>query len=713
MRSAIDKSAKTHGQKTLSMDRDVRELLSDISLNLLAQGAGMLANHFVQAAGEALGADMLFLSRIKSKNHPVETYSFYDLDGALDHYNYDLAGTPCETVFDTGCPLAICKKVAACFPADTDLVELGLHSYAGVPLFDEEGVCVGLIVALWKNERDSLDRELKALTHFAPAVATSMLQLETEARTDLALAGSTSGLWHVDFEADMEYLSASARRIMGLSSLHAKAKRGTGFSAVFSEDYHVLEEAFRKYLRGEQPFDVSLRVQTDDGSLRWLRMTGKSQRNAKGRVIAMAGDVMDISELVEARHNAEAASQAKSEFLATVSHEIRTPMNGVLGMAGALVDSDIPLESKRQAQVIKKSGEAMMVILNDLLDLSKIEVGKLELEDRAFDPVEMLNEVAMLWRTTIENKNITFNIETVGDLPALVRGDDARLRQVISNLLSNALKFTPAGGITIRLEAKQDADTPQLRFSVTDTGIGIEKAQQEKLFSAFGQANSSISRRFGGTGLGLSISEKIVKLMDGEFTVTSEPGKGSTFSFTITAAPIGRDIVGNDAPAILPAPTKTELKKKLVEAAVQNWQSILIVDDIKINRTVLKALLGSSSAELAEAENGEQAVELANAQKFDLILMDVQMPVLDGIIATRMIRDGDGASRDVPIIALTANAMPGDRQQYLDAGMNGYVSKPIDPKSLFKALLEVDKPAKNPETGISETDSGTSRVEAI
>lgn len=662
----------------LPEDKATHALLSDISLGIIALGAGNFTDNFAIAAGETIGADMLFISRIKSKEAPVETYALYDRSGQTTHYSYPLKGTPCEIVYNEQRPYEVNEEVVACFPEDQDLSDLGLSAYAGVPLIDENKECIGLIAAMWKTPQDNLSLKTKALEYFAPLLTVNMVQLEAKARNELAVAGAASGAWYTDFEEDVEYFSQAARRIIGHPDMAEKASRNTALNTLEPGDRRTIAAAFEAYRRGDSPYDVNFRVYPPHGDPRWLRMTGKAKYNANGHMTAMAGDITDISELVDAKRAAEAASIAKSDFLATMSHEIRTPMNGVLSMAGILSKADIPEGNKRQAEVIRKSGEAMMVILNDVLDLSKIEAGKLELEERAFSPRELIEDVTMLWQDTIEQKGISFSIEIKDPVPEIVIGDETRLRQVLTNLISNALKFTQEGSITMVLEATSTTSSPALKFSVSDTGIGITKAQQLRLFEAFNQANSSIARRFGGTGLGLAISDKIVRLMGGKFKITSKPGRGSTFSFTVTVLP---------AEQTAPAKTPSSLPKTdNTPTPAQPKRTILIAEDNEINQSVLKAFLSRLPVTLTFVDNGAKAVEHAQAQAFDVILMDVQMPILDGVGATKKIRAGDGPCRQTPIIALTANAMPGDRQRYLDLGMTGYVSKPIDPAALYEAI---------------------------
>jgi PAS domain S-box-containing protein len=679
----ISNSQHVSDLEQLPEEESMHDLLASISLGILSLGGGNFIQNFANTAGKAIDADLLLVSRVKSKAVPVETYALYDKTQKMKQYSYPIIGTPCEQVVDNLRSFTVQDNVATCFPEDRDLETLGLHSYIGTPLFDEHGKAVGLIAALWKYARDGLQSELRALEYFAPIVARDMLQLESKARHELAIAGASSGYWYTDFEADMEYMSSAALRIFGQADAKEKAPRNTMLHTLPAEEQRIVVAAFEAYRLGEAPYDVNFRVVSKKGTTRWLRMTGKAKRNLQGRIIAIAGDITDISDLVEAKRASEAASKAKSDFLATMSHEIRTPMNGVLSMAGILSKADIPTQHKRQAEIIKKSGEAMMVILNDVLDLSKVEAGKLELETREFSPRELIEDVAMLWRDTLEQKGITFTVNFDDTVPQSIIGDDTRLRQVLTNLLSNALKFTETGTITLALETVENNGKPMLKFSVSDTGIGIAKAQRKRLFSAFEQANNSIARRFGGTGLGLAISNKIVRLMGGGFEVESTPGKGSTFSFMIevkaesSSIPVenGTKAHANKQEEVGPAKSQETIKR-----------SILIAEDNEINRSVLSAFLSRLPVNLTMVENGAKAVEMADAQPFDIILMDVQMPILDGVNATKQIRAGQGPCRHTPIIALTANAMPGDQKLYLDAGMTGYVSKPIDPEALFTAL---------------------------
>ncbi len=660
------------------MPEGVRTLLADVSLRIIELAPGEFINNFAQAAGEILKTDMLLVSRVKSKDAPVETYALYDRSGHIEYYTYPIAGTPCETVVDGAKPFSINCDVVKCFPEDKDLETIGLQAYAGVPLFDNAGKSIGLIAGLWRDGQGDLDLEMKVLEYFAPLVAKNMVDIEASERNALSVEGAASGAWYLDFESGLEYFSKAARRVLQCPSMPDCAPIYTFFDTLAPEDKRLLRASLAAYHRGDAPYDINFQITDRTGRKRWIRIAGKARRNLEGRIVAMGGDVSDISQMVEARRKAEAASQAKSTFLATMSHEIRTPMNGVMGMAALLCEADLPKEQHHQAQVIKKSGETMMTILNDVLDLSKIEAGKLDLESREFSPRDLVSEVVDLWSSSVGAKGLTLNVNVDETIPEKVKGDEMRLRQVLSNLMSNALKFTEEGSISIGLSADCDNDTARLRFVVEDSGIGMDKVQQAALFSAFSQADRTIARRFGGTGLGLAISDKIVRLMGGGFDVSSTPGEGTCFAFTISC------------PLVETGKTKSKKEKPADDAKnsqkKQSIMEILVAEDNEINRTVIQAFLSRLPVKLSFAHNGKEALDLASERPYDVILMDIQMPIMGGIEAVRMLRAQDGPCQNTPVIALTANAMDGDRQRYIDAGMDDYVTKPIEPQKLFQAI---------------------------
>ena len=395
---------------------------------------------------------------------------------------------------------------------------------------------------------------------------------------------------------------------------------------------------------------------------------------------------INSSILTMLKEEAEQTSRTKSEFLALISHELRTPMAGVIGLLNLTLDEGLPQAHRERVELALKNAEALLSIVNDLLDLSKIEAGKLMLENIDFslhlavrDALGLMHERALL-------KNLSFSVTVAPDVPTYLRGDPTRLRQILVNLAGNALKFTDVGGVSVnvlccspRPGQSSNADVAWLRFEVIDTGIGMTDAVRSRLFQKFEQAGSSTSRKFGGTGLGLSICKQMVELMGGKIGVTSQLGEGSNFFFEV-AIPMGQQPVVEEKPGKL-----TRHSRRL---------AVLVAEDSQTNQIIIGSLLEEMGHEVTMAENGQLAMQELSQRHFDMILMDGRMPVIDGLEATRHIRTGRWSSlefsdRKIPIIALTANAGTIDRQNFLAAGMNDFLTKPVDRTELHKALQHV------------------------
>ncbi len=482
----------------------------------------------------------------------------------------------------------------------------------------------------------------------------------------------------------LTYVSPASRAVLGYSATEMLGREPA--SMVAPEDVERIRALLgQRIARGEtvSTEGYEYRGIHKDGHQVWLEANPRLVVNGAGELTEIVDVVRDISarkqaeaELRAARIEAEAASRAKSEFLANMSHELRTPLTSILGFSrligagGGLSEGD-----RGYLDLIRSAGETLLTVVNDILDFSKLEAGALTLDPESFS-VEALGEGATaLLREQADAKGLDLICEVARDVR--LNGDVTRLRQVLLNLLSNAVKFTAAGSVRLNLTTEEAADgSVLLTANVTDTGCGLDPAHIDQMFDRFTQADGSVSRKFGGTGLGLAISRRLMDIMGGEIGATSDGSTGSTFWFRV---PLAR--------AAAEATTGAEQAQQDLDRPLR----VLLAEDNPANRTLISALLGSMDVALDMVENGEEAVRAASAATYDLILMDMQMPVLDGPSAARAIR---AAGDQTPIVALTANVLPEQIEQCRAAGMQGHVAKPIDPRALMAALSDYARPVQ-------------------
>ncbi len=497
------------------------------------------------------------------------------------------------------------------------------------------------------------------------------------------------GTWDLDIKKNELIWTDENYRVFGVP-LGTELTYETFLNCVHPDDRQYVEKKFNAALNRE-PYDIEHRLLVD-GKTKWVREKAELEFDENAVCVRATGFTQDITEkklaeqeLAQAKEAAEAASRAKSAFLANMSHEIRTPMTSILGYADLLMSHDWPPSERREhLQTIHRQGNNLLAIINDILDLSKIEAEQVELEPMDCSPTEAVEEVRSLLQVRATEKNLGLETDFCDPLPKTIRTDPVRLRQILVNLLGNALKFTQQGGVRIRVRCTQPEDAPaKMQFEVTDSGIGLSEEEIGRLFRPFTQADMSHSRRFGGTGLGLHISQRLAKMLGGQIEVQSEPGVGSTFTLTIDPGPL------ENVEMASPARTFAKEESPARESQEQKLRGrILLVEDVKDVQMLARVLLGRLGLQVEVAENGQIALDMAAASEaegrpYDLILMDIQMPELDGYDATRRLRQ-DGWKG--PIIALTAHAMTGDREKCLEAGCDDYLSKPIGGKELFDAI---------------------------
>jgi PAS domain S-box-containing protein len=543
--------------------------------------------------------------------------------------------------------------------------------YALSTLLGVGGIALAIGVGIRMVERERAQHTLRA----------------SEQRFRALVEHSSDAIALLGRNLDVMYASPSTERLLGYGAADLVGR--SFFEIVHPDDVRLVREYHAKSLREPgQPCVGECRFRHADGTWRWIEGVGVNHFDdpAISAIVLNYRDITDRKQaelqLQEAKEAAEAASRAKSEFLANMSHEIRTPMNGIIGMTQLAMQATTEQEQQEYLGLVKSSGDALVTLINDILDLSKIEAGRVDLESIAFTPHHVVADTIRVLEWGAREKGLEVRCEFGPALPAVVRGDPSRFRQVLLNLVGNAIKFTASGHVIVHVDADDRTDTASvpLHVRVVDTGIGISEDEQKIIFEKFTQADGSTSRKYGGTGLGLAISARLALLMGGRLWVESAPGRGSTFHFTAR-------FETSDEPSLPHAAAHGE---PMTAAHGRPALSVLLAEDNAVNQLLAMRLLEKRGHRVTPAVNGLEALEILARQSFDMVLMDVQMPEMGGFEAAAAIRAREaGSGRHQPIVAMTAHALDGDRERCLKGGFDGYIAKPISERELFAVIEEV------------------------
>lgn len=698
---------QTEDNHTITTLRRLHEVTANQTIDLTEK-----VNQILRLGCETFQLPMALVSHIVEDQYIVE-YANTPEDAVAPGTEFELGATYCVHTLKANKPTAFHHAGESEISSHPCYQAFGLESYIGVPLFvNEERFGTLNFSGPEIHEQPFNHNDFELIRLFAQWIGnelTRQVAIKSLARQQALLESMSNqakiGAWEVDLVKGHIYWSGMTKKIHEVNEdFIPNLETAINF---YKEGYSRdrISEVVEQCIASGDSWNEELQLVTAKGNELWVAALGQAEYKDSNPV-RLFGSFQDIDERVKsqielqkAKEEAEAAAKSKSEFLANMSHEIRTPMNGVLGMINTMLPKESDKQKIHQLVLAQSSAESLLQLINDILDFSKVDAGKLDLEEIEFNVLQEFKKYFATVSPQIKEKGLELELDFSGVETCLVKGDPNRLRQVLSNLVGNAIKFTTQGKIKIKAVIQVVNGKTKIHCDVSDTGIGIPQEKVSHLFDAFTQADASTTREYGGTGLGLAIVQKLCELMGGMLDVISEYGKGSTFSFDlymqVTAQPVDIKILNQQIKQAQElhlltheAPVKP-LKSAELKVNDNESINILLVEDNEINQVVAQEMLKQCGLEAHIAGNGHEALAaLKSTSQYKLILMDCQMPQMDGYDATQRIRAGEAGEHysSVPIVALTAHAMKGDKEKCLNAGMNDYVSKPIDSALLAKVL---------------------------
>ncbi len=670
------------------------EAFKNIVIGVSSKEGDSFFDSMVIQLAKALGADYTLIGELKEgDSRSIRTISFCAKGEIIENIEYNLAGTPCEELLGTN-ECTYPAHVVQTFPNDILLQEMNIEGYAGTPLTDMNGRPSGIMVALFCQPISNPQFVKSILQIFAAQVGVEIERTRAEealktseerlltlinAVPDIICFKDGEGRWLIANDAILDLF-----QLNGVDYVGKKERELAPISPFFLDAFMACEITDEQAWQvGGPSRDEETIPRPDSPSVIYdiIKVPMFNPDGSRNALVVFGRDITERkqweNDLKAAKETAEAANRAKSEFLANMSHEIRTPMNAVLGFADILYGKVSDESHLNYIDAIRTGGQALLNLINDILDLSKIEAGKMEIESEPVDPQSIFAEIKQIFALKIIDKNLAWLEDISADIPRFMYLDSQRLRQTLLNLVGNALKFTAKGHIKLSadiVEHQTDNQSADLIITVEDTGIGIPEKEQDRIFNAFQQQDQQSTREFGGTGLGLTITKRLVEMMNGDIQVVSQPGQGSTFKITL------RDVQFVEEQKQPADNLPVDHKRLVFEPAV-----ILIADDVDSNLQLIKAMLDETELTMIEAVNGQEAIEQVSLHLPDLVLMDIRMPVMDGYQATETIKN-DPHYNGCPIIALTASAMEDEKEKALSFGFDNFLSKPLQVADLLTIL---------------------------